>query len=496
MVNSLNGISAADYRTYMKVQQEMAKEGVSTPNLTYANDSTQFSTSGCTDGKDDGKIGFWGALGNATKGVFNSIKNGIKAVTTNSKGEFSLGKTILTLGATAAVGFLCPGLLVGAGIIGGVAGGVKLGKGVINAATAKTDGEAKQAWQNIGSGTFDVALSVAGVKAGVNAVKATSTAANGLSSLDDTASLAQKATALGKDIISSTKNQVGKISNAATPYVQAAKVKSAQIKASKIKNTGALTPDELHTLQNAKYQEMFASDKTKAILSQIDDMTSSVKGYKAKAVTKLNNSEFATGVQMLREAIKSGNADDIAAAKALLKEASIGKAQMKFNNSEFGTGLQMLREAIKSGNADDIAAAKALLKEASIGKAQIKFDNSEFGTGLQMLKEAIKSGNADEIATAKTLMKECITSSKIYGKTVQSDVVEALKMLVEAQKTGNIEDAAFAKEYLAFLKDNFLANAGEYATSIQQHLGLDSVALEETIQSILNAYKTPKTTTV
>ena len=199
---------------------------------------------------------------------------------------------------------------------------------------------------------------------------------------------------------------------------------------------------------------------------------------------------------MLREAIKSGNADDIAAAKALLKEASFGKAQTNFANSEFGTGLQMLREAIKSGNADDIAAAKALLKETTIGNIQTKFNNTEFGTGLEMLKEALKSGNADEIATAKTLMKECITDSKAYAKVFQSDVVEALKMLVEAQKNGNIDDAAFAKEYLAFIKDNFIASASEYGTMMQQNLGLDSVALDETIQSILSGFKTPNTATV
>ena len=198
---------------------------------------------------------------------------------------------------------------------------------------------------------------------------------------------------------------------------------------------------------------------------------------------------------MLREAMKTGNADDIAAARALLKEASIGKVQTNFNNSEFGAGLQMLREAIKSGNADDIAAARALIKEASIGKVQTNFNNSEFGTGIQMLREALKSGNADDIAAARALMKECITTSKVYAKTVQSDVVQALKMLIEAKKSGNLEDAAFAQEYLAFLKDNFLANASEYATSMQQHLGLDSIALEETIQSILQAYKTPETIT-
>ena len=442
MVNSLNGISAAEYQAYMKVQNQIINGGVSTPNLTYANDSVTFSGNKCTDGKDDGKIGFFGAVGNAIKGVGKTVVNGIKGMFTDKNGKFSLGKTLLSIG-TAAACIAFPAVGVAACVVGGTMGAVQVGKGIYNAATAKTDAEAKQAWQDIGGGTFTAAASVVGAKAGIKAVQNTAGGAtSALGQLDDAATMGQKLSALGKDMVTSTKNQAGKINKALTPYAQAA------------------------------------------------------EGYKNQAITKLNNTEFAQGVQMLREAIKSGNADDIAAAKALLKEITVGKAQTKFSNSEFGTGLEMLREAIKSGNADEIAAAKALIKEATIGKAQTKFSNSEFGTGIEMLRDAIKSGNADDVAAAEALIKECITSSKVYAKTVQSDVIQALKMLIEAQRTGNIDDAAFAKEYLAFIKDNFIANASEYATSIQQHLGLDSIALEETIQSILQAYQTPEPKTV
>ena len=46
-----------------------------------------------------------------------------------------------------------------------------------------------------------------------------------------------------------------------------------------IKNPNALTPDELHTINNAKYQRMFASDDTLAALDKVDNLTGTVKGY-------------------------------------------------------------------------------------------------------------------------------------------------------------------------------------------------------------------------
>ncbi len=177
----------------------------------------------CTDGKDDGKIGFFDAVKNIFKGAAKTVVNGVKGMFTDSEGNFSLGKTLLSVGA-AALCITFPAVGLAACAIGGVMGAVQVGKGVYNAATAETDAEAKEAWQNIGGGTITVAGSVVGAKASIGAIKATSTAGgnvSALSQLDDSATLAQKAVALGKDAVSSTKNRTTQITDtlsAHTPF--------------------------------------------------------------------------------------------------------------------------------------------------------------------------------------------------------------------------------------------------------------------------------------
>lgn len=187
-------------------------------NLIATSQADSFSSSTdntCTDGKDDGKIGFFSALGNAVQGVGKTIVNGIKGMFTNKEGKFSLGKTLLTVG-TAALCIAVPAVGFAVACIGGVMGAVQIGKGAINAANATTDAEAKAAWEDIGGGAFTVGMSVVGAKAGVKAVKSTSTATNGLASLDDAATIGQKAKAFGHDMISSTTNNFKKIDNFAT----------------------------------------------------------------------------------------------------------------------------------------------------------------------------------------------------------------------------------------------------------------------------------------
>lgn len=223
MVSSVSGLSMADYQAYLQQQGVQIGENGTISSITYENDSVQLSSSKekCTDGKDDGKIGLLSAVGNTIKGVGKTIVNGVKGMFTNSEGEFSLGKTLLSVG-TAATCIAFPALGVAACAIGGVMGAIQVGKGVYNAATADTDAQAKEAWQNIGGGAFTVAASVTGAKAGVKAVKNTSTAKGGLASLDDNAKLGQKAVALGKDMVSSTKNQYNTVKTSATAYAKTA----------------------------------------------------------------------------------------------------------------------------------------------------------------------------------------------------------------------------------------------------------------------------------
>ena len=171
----------------------------------------------CTDGKDDGKIGFFSKLFHAAKGIVKTVVNGVKGMVTDKNGNFSLGKTLLSV-ATTALCIAVPAVGLAACAVGVVAGGIQVGKGIIRASQATTDAEAKEAWQNIGGGAFTVAMSVAGAKAGVKAVKATSTAKGGLASLSKDATLGQKAVALGKDMVSSTKNSCVNIGHSVGAY--------------------------------------------------------------------------------------------------------------------------------------------------------------------------------------------------------------------------------------------------------------------------------------
>ena len=299
----------------------------------------------CTDGKDDGKIGFFGALGNALKGVGKTIVNGVKGMFTDSEGNFSLGKTLLSIG-TVALCIAVPAVGVAACAVGAVAGGVQVAKGAIAASQATTDAEAKAAWQNIGGGLFTVGVSVAGAKASAKAVQASSTAgANGGSALSEVskdASLLKKASAFGKDAISSTKNNLSKIKTdvltkagasethvsdlktskellkeakqsgnadeiAAAKelvkeskssvradiketlgsYKEAAEIKSLQRKVGKI--DGATTDAELKMLQELEIRETFATDKTKIALDNIEAASSQISSTLSNAGTKTLN---------------------------------------------------------------------------------------------------------------------------------------------------------------------------------------------------------------
>ncbi len=307
--------------------------------------SAATSSETCTDGKDDGKIGFLGALGNMVKGVGKTIVNGVKGMFTDKEGNFSLGKTLLSIG-TAALCIAVPAVGVAACAVGAVAGGVQVAKGAIAASQAETDAEAKEAWQNIGGGAFTAAISVVGAKAGVKSVKASSTAgANGgsaLSEVGNKASIIKKATALGKDAISSTKNNLSKIkTNILTKagasethvsdlktskellkeakksgnadeiatakelvseskssvsadikenigsYKEAAKINSLRNKASNIK--GATTDAEGKLLQELEIRETFASDATKSALSNIETAKSQISNTLSNTGTKTLN---------------------------------------------------------------------------------------------------------------------------------------------------------------------------------------------------------------
>ncbi len=111
---------------------------------------------------DDGKI-------SAQEG-FNSFISGMilpfKSLFSSPKSfAIGAGAIVVTAGLCAAAPPLLPVM-----VIAGIAtGGVQLGKGIYNAKNAKTDSQAKKAWESIGSGTFSIGTSVLGAKSSIKA---------------------------------------------------------------------------------------------------------------------------------------------------------------------------------------------------------------------------------------------------------------------------------------------------------------------------------------
>lgn len=121
------------------------------------------------DGKDDGKI----SGRKKVKNFFKGIGNFFKGMVCDENGKFSLKRTLTTVAVaagavalTVATGGAATPFLVAAGA---TMGGIQVVKGGIKAANAKTDAEAEQAWQSIGSGTAAVITSVAGAKGALKA---------------------------------------------------------------------------------------------------------------------------------------------------------------------------------------------------------------------------------------------------------------------------------------------------------------------------------------
>lgn len=125
--------------------------------------SDVYVNSSTTDGCDDGKISFKEGAKSFLKGLVSPITSMF-----SSPKNFLIGAGMMIGGAAliAATGGAAAPVLIAAGA---TMGGIQVAKGVIKASNAKTDAKAKEAWENVGSGTGIVAMSVAGAKSSLKA---------------------------------------------------------------------------------------------------------------------------------------------------------------------------------------------------------------------------------------------------------------------------------------------------------------------------------------
>lgn len=179
-ISALNGYSNMDImaaQAQKRAQQLAQTQQVQQTQQTQSDESivtTVFSSDPsaykCTDGKDDGEIGFWSATGRFLKGATVNFVKGFLGF--DRDGNWSAGNLAKNLAMTAgaiAIGALTGpvGWAVMAGIGVGMTG-AGLAKSAIRvsqaASTLKSDAEAKKAWEDVGTNTTGFVLSAVGAK--------------------------------------------------------------------------------------------------------------------------------------------------------------------------------------------------------------------------------------------------------------------------------------------------------------------------------------------
>ena len=251
--------------------------GLTTSNNNQTDTFVSSKDNTCTDGADDGKIGLFSAVGNIVEGAGKSVVNAVKGAFTDSNGNFSITKTLTTVGMSA----LCiavPAVGVALAGVGLATGGTKFVTGVATALNAETDAEAKDAWEQVGEGALTVGLSATGAKASMKAVQ-NSSSVGALTSFKQGSSFTQNplgyVKALGQDMLSSTKNSIGKIKTSATTLYEGARLY--KMRKAVTSQKGALTAEELSQQNKLNALEAFSPDKVKTVADNMANLKSNIK---------------------------------------------------------------------------------------------------------------------------------------------------------------------------------------------------------------------------
>ncbi len=369
------------------------------------------SSNTCTDGKDDGKIGFLSATANIAQGAVKGLVNGIVGCFTNKEGKFSLGKTVLSL-AAAGVCIAFPAVGFAACAIGAVSGGAKVIGGIKNALGAKSDAQAKDAFEAIGDGAFTTASSIVGAKASYKAIGKSSTGAiddvvknvtKGIDKTDDGIRITGESTKAIKEALknSNVKNKKGIVD-----------------KINKAANEKGATIEKVTTLAKEAITDNWKGSKT-AIgnLDKLDD--SATIGEKISQGGKFAK---ALGKDMI-SSTKNNGAKLGAELSAIKDSRKITKNEAKIENNN----KKLSQKGDKKLNKDQKAALEEQNKALSETNAKISEKYQNNGKE-ELLNSKIEKQN-NKIDTKKEL-----ANNVEEAKQNKNDLKEILN---EAKKTKN-----------------------------------------------------------
>ncbi|MBR1617033.1 hypothetical protein IJ670_02670, partial [bacterium] len=251
-LNSVNHqLLTQQYQNSHKVKSTYGTSTKAISNDSYV--SSQGNT--CTDGKDDCKISIFSKIGNTIQGAGKALGNMVKSAIEHPF------KTLAMVGA-CCIPVVGPAIAIGLGAYGAYQGVKTVATGISQANNAKTDAEAKDAWENIGNGTFTTAASAVAIKGGAHMLK------NQLSvkpTLSET----------GESILAKSGESGSTVANFKTNL---AKVKNSNVEFGKVDLIKATVKDgAAETLTNAKAVGNFAKDKAKAGLEKAKEIKTSVQ---------------------------------------------------------------------------------------------------------------------------------------------------------------------------------------------------------------------------
>ena len=396
--------------TMSSVQGQMSLFNGTTSSTNSTNSMTReeyLESRGCTDGNNDGKIGFFSAIGNIFKGAAKMVVNTVKDIVTNPA-------KLLGAVATAALCVVFPPAGLALAGIGIVSGGAKVIGGISKAMNAKTDAEAKAAFQDIGAGGLTVGLSVAGAKASVKSMGAGSAVGQKLGVLDKSGNI-QKVKL--SNVFKNSKNKFKPVEGMkdfgkamledAKSSPLGKKLTISNIK--NFKNTLTSQADEIaNTRLNTRMDELAKSGAKQLDDSIMDDVASSRNHYTEavdKAQQKLNSAK--------------GQKAQTRASKNLEKAQ---KDLDDFNNSVEYTDLNTLKNAAKGGKNPVKASGRdyvEALKSKVPSKTKITLDNLDDIKGLSTtdktyLRSALRQGqkiNPDMLSkSGQVAYKEAVGS--------------------------------------------------------------------------------------
>ena len=360
--------------TMSSVQNQMSLFTGSTSSTNSTNSMTReeyLESRGCTDGNNDGKIGFFSAIGNIFKGAAKMVVNTVKDIVTNPA-------KLLGAVATAALCVVFPPAGLALAGIGIVSGGAKVIGGISKAMNAKTDAEAKAAFQDIGAGGLTVGLSVAGAKASVKSMGAGSAVGQKLGVLDKSGNI-QKVKL--SNVFKNSKNKFKPVEG--------------------MKDFGkAMLEDAKSSPLGKKLTISNIKNFKKTLTSQADDIANTRLNTRMDELAK-------SGAKQLDDSIM----DDVASSRNHYTEA-VDKAQQKLNSAK--------------GQKAQTRASKNLEKAQ---KALDDFDNSVEYTDLNTLKKqgGVKASGRDYAEALK---------SKVPSKTkITLDNLDDIKGLSTTDKT-------------------------------------------------------------